>query len=375
MKTLPLLVGSALAALIMAFVPSSGATPPTITPDGLGAIVSCDDDELVMRPIDTSNIYVECVAPDEEQPPPVETSTPPAPIATKVVTPTVEPPIGDNGDVGLYPNCIAPAIALETHTWWHEDGAATNDINHMHLGTCYPNARPDGSVKVNGTLEVPVRVVLYNYPTTIDFVRYQWQGDTQQVNDIDFSCGGDYEQCIGWTTLEIDTSQQNRGVDELRMSPNIGSNPFGARHFITLNFQSDNGGNGSYRNSVEPIARSWYSGGSYLRVQWSNYMNLFSSADQTVPTVSGNVEIDVRHSGDGCDVSTGYVDPAFHAFHAGNAAEPVPFYEVNSCFDGNQTLDTTGLSNGIHTVYLQSCGDRGTGNLCTAMAYQIDVQN
>jgi hypothetical protein len=63
----------------------------------------------------------------------------------------------------------------------------------------------------------------------------------------------------------------------------------------TLNFQVCTGtGDGNYRHTTDPIGRGWYEGFDYTKVR-VNYMDFFDGPDETIPTVSGIVELDIDH--------------------------------------------------------------------------------
>lgn len=50
----------------------------------------------------------------------------------------------DPGKFGIYPNCIAPAIPIEVHSWWDQDlnqGLIDDAPRHLHMATCLPYAR------------------------------------------------------------------------------------------------------------------------------------------------------------------------------------------------------------------------------------------
>lgn len=381
--------------------------PPQTTVDGDGLVVFCEaGSQIAVQSLDAESIFVTCSdlvtpvptnTPTAE--PPTETPVPPTPTivpptATPVpptptivpptetpAPPTAEPPTDLSSPFGVYPDCIAPAVGLETHSWWHENGETSP--RHIHIATCMPNARAvDDGTTFTGDLEAVFRVISFNNPGELRWVRYCWQGschDREIVNEQCQASPDEFQECSWYFEFTVDADAANGGLDELRVNPSVDHNVLGTRQYPTLNFQIRTGNGGSYRNSEEPIARAWYSGLSYTRVQWSNYMDLFDGRyDIAVPIVAGTIEIDVRHtkSGGDCVASEGYINPPFHAFHAGGAAEPVPFYSVaGDCFEGVRSLDTTQLSNGLHTIYLQTRVEDERGLNAAAMAYQINVQN
>ena len=284
---------------------------------------------------------------------------------------------------GVYPDCIAPAVGIETHSWWHEDGEM--HPRHVHLATCLPNARDTtgSAVKVSGVLPAVVRIMAFNNPGYINWVRYSWQSDIIQTKKYSprLQCQtspDQHKECTWYETLDIDTSKMNvGGMDELRISPNVEHDDLGTRQFCTANFQLHRGGSGNYRSSPAPISRAWYTDFDYANAQWNNYMSLFTSTSQTMPTVKGVISLAVQHSNcNGTSHSAGYVDANFHASQSGTAPEPVPFYDKPGCFKGTVQLDTTKLTNGVHSVYLQTMEEvDGKGMQASAGKYLIRVQN
>jgi PKD repeat protein len=284
---------------------------------------------------------------------------------------------------GIFPNCIAPAIGIETHSWWHENGEAAP--RHVHMGACVPNARDNsGSIlTVRGVLPVVQRVVSYNNPGELTMVRYQWESDTIFQHNINphMQCQtspDEFKECFWYFQMYIDTSVMNAtGHDELRMTPNFVHPDLGTRQYNSLNFEVHRGGSKNYRPGPEPQNRAWYTGMDYVNARWVNYMDYFTSVNQTMPTISGIIDVSVSHdkcSGD-TNQSVGYVDPPFHAFHAGKADEPIPFYSFGTCFRGVVQLDTRQFTNGVHVIYLQSQETDSRGLNAGAGAYRVNIQN
>jgi hypothetical protein len=284
---------------------------------------------------------------------------------------------------GVYPDCIAPGVGIETHSWWHEDGEM--HPRHVHLAACVPNARDTTgtAVKVSGVLPIVVRIMAFNNPGYINWVRWGWQSSYLQTKTfsprLQCQTGPDqHKECTWYETLSVDTSKMTvGGMDELRISPNVQQDDLGDRQFCTANFQIHRGGSGNYRSSPTPISRSWYTDFDYANAQWNNYMSLFKSTSETMPTVKGIIDVAVQHANcNGTARSMGFVDADFHAFHSGTGAQPATFYNQAGCYKGTVKLDTTKLSNGVHTVYLQTQEEvAGEGMQAAAGKYMIRVQN
>ena len=338
--------------------------------------------------------------------------TPPSPEVTATPTgeppPTPEPqptPINTSNSFGVYPDCIAPAIGVETHSWWQQPGE--HAARHVHLGTCAPNARDLTGQLVSyegDSITLLTRIVAFNNPGRLYRVRADIWKDNPDYSDCpggitcvslpDLTCGANpssgwdfvhevapgFNECHEWVELSIPLDRISGGLKEFRLSPFVRQSdlPDSPLQFATSNFQIYlTGGSNNYRRYTDPESRSWYEKGfTYANARWAGYMDLFESLNETMPTLSGVVTINVAHSE--CDASSrslGYIDPAFHPAHTGHSAEPAPFYEKSGCFRGSVQLDTTQLSNGIHSLYLQTREESDVGMNAGAGKYFFRVQN
>ena len=300
------------------------------------------------------------------------------------------------GDWGVYPECSAPAVPLEVQGWWWEDGEEFP--RHMHLGACVPNARSeDCSDGGNPILTDPhpfvVRVITYNNPDEVTWVRWQWHSGTQERVDVSWTCAEGEEvaeglhQCVNFEEMTLDPRSGNGGLDELRLSPNISENEFGLRQFATLNFQVCTGTSSEeYRSWPDPIGRSWYEGVEYSNVR-VNYMDFFDgSLDQVIPTVSGVVRLDIDHQrGSGENRSLLWLDTNHH-HHPGQFGDPPPVGEVQphggvllydepGLFDGTFDWDTTGLADGVHTLFFQTVSTVAGGSSVGGLKLLFRVEN
>lgn len=385
--------------------------------------VNCDGSNLNIDIIDAKTIDLNCVGTVVNTPTPTNTaviiptatntSVPtdtPMPISTNTVIPTntIEPTVNPSptntpsaiADFGLFPNCKAPAIPLETHSWWKQNGESIP--RHVHVATCAPNARnlDGGGVAVNQDVTFDTLVTVFNNSAEMSWVLLQVYGDDPDgpgcpsgidctyLNDI--SCTANPEawdevvdysgvrQCKKWVKLTFDYSEFSGGLKEFRFSPKADHEDLGTRQFPTLNFQIyvESDGENNYRNFIEPMNRSWYTGVEYAVARWQNYMDLYTNLNQSIPVVSGVIDLDVRHtqcSGDS-NQSIGYLDPDFHHAQTGGG-EPTKIYERDGCFTGTVQLDTTKLSNGLHTIYLQTKESNSDGFNAGAGKYWIEVNN
>ncbi|MDQ4078201.1 MAG: hypothetical protein M3220_18390 [Chloroflexota bacterium] len=330
------------------------------------------------------------------------TATPtqtPQPSATATIQPT---PSSTDTPYGLFPDCIAPAVPSETHNWWSENGEAAP--RHIHLGVCMPDMN-----RVTFTegqyINLTVRVVMFNNPGNLIWIRGGFYGADPSTRDP--SCNGapfcinfdpaltcrpgeispDWDEvmnhdgmleCSGYFPFPVHADGlAYSGSNELRLSPDVRHPDLGTRQFLTHNRQLDFGGSSDYRSNPNPIHRAWYDELDYANAGWYNYHSLFTALSQSVPTVRGTLSLKVGHascSGDSAQ-SLGFVDPDFHAAAASGGPEPAPFYAFDGCYSGTVTLDTTMLSNGLHTIYLQTREHNSQGFNAGAGKYWINVQN
>lgn len=296
---------------------------------------------------------------------------------------------------GDYPHCTAPGVPIETHSWWLEPGE--HHPRHVHIATCLPHARDTTgqAVSFTGATTYPVRVMAFNNPGRLSFVRNGWQetvsgGMMSQVDGANRRCQTGIDaltECTWWENLVIDSNEAvNSGLQELRMTPDIRHADLGTRQFATLNYQVyvKNGKPvKNYRNGPIPIARSWYTGFDYANVELQNYMALFTSPNQTIPTVSGVVPLRVKHSSGKFTVTSYlFLNPDFHSYphaHHDPQADPTGktklLYKKSGRFNGIYEWDTRGLPNGTHVLYFQTEDKSAAGLHAGAMKLFFNVQN
>ncbi len=275
---------------------------------------------------------------------------------------------------GDYPNCFAPAMPLETHSWWRQPGEIVPQ--HLHSGTCLPHARDltGDLVAADLPFSFSVRAVLYANPGPIEYVRWQWVGDTQERIDEGWVCdaitgspvgpNGELE-CLFFEELHYDPSATAQGMEEIRVTPNVAVNTFGKRQFASHKNQlwAHPGGTLGARDRPWPIGSSWYEGLGYCNVA-VGITELFRGAedlDRTIPRVSGEVAIPVDHyecQGKGMLRSAAWLDPNFHlapaSFARGAPDAPLALYDLDGLFEGEARFDSRALCDGVHALYFAS---------------------
>ncbi len=299
-----------------------------------------------------------------------------------------------SGPFGVYPNCIPPAVPLEVHSWWWEDGESV--ARHVHLAACLPNARDltGDLVSVGSSQEFTVRVIEFNNPSAVNWVRWSWESDIKQVVDTDFACQqgvGELQQCEWTVDMTLDPNEADfGGMRELRLSPNVPHDILDTRQFATLNYQIylHNGkSEQNYRSRTGPIGRSWYTAFEYANAE-INYMDFFNGVadlDKSVPVVAGIVPLETRHrEGQGVVRGKLWENVNFHAFPAFHATAQVGvpdqsgavlLYDQPGNWDGTYLWDTRGLANGRNVLYLQTEESDARGMNAGALKLFFDVNN
>lgn len=329
------------------------------------------------------------------------------------------PPTGI-GSWGVYPNCVYPAVPIEVHSWWDEDDAPkvhgdstryTNDDapRHIHLATCLPNARNDGSVSLAANTKYPfvMRVMSFNNPSIINWVRFGFQSSNAETTiSTNLSCNTSVashkymagrSECTWYVDSVLATSNTaGYGTNEVRLSPNVSNHvDLGTRQFATLNYQIkvNNGLTNKYRSNNNNIGRSWYVLLDYVNDS-VNYMDIFAmnfaseNKTRTIPLVKGVVPIKVSgREGNGTLKPIIWQNMNHHAnptFWKGKATvgtvDPLTggkLVFVGKGQSGTDTFnwDTTKLPDGRHKLYFQNAESDEGGISAGAMLLFFDVCN
>ena len=315
-----------------------------------------------------------------------------------------DPSQANPGKWGIYPDCIAPAIPIEVHSWWDEDarpGPTDDAPRHLHMAVCMPNARDIGNTivpKLTTPEHFVVLVNSFNNPSQITAVSQNrffdsgGQGDSTKLqcttSNADMLHDG-RPDCNWYVDLTTNPSTAPYGISEYRLSPNVANHVgLGTRQFLTVNYQlpvADK--SGTYRNNVNPIARSWYTGLDYLNID-INYVDFFhgtSDLSKTVPVVSGVVPIKVKTAEAKSNPSTAiwqdtdhHVDPKFwKTAHVGDIhpSGGKLLFQQDTAFTGTFNWDTRSLADGRHILYFQVRERDNRGIQATAMKLFFDVCN
>ncbi len=341
--------------------------------------VSCDGKNLEIVPESSTGLSMVCVANDGGEPDPTNTPEPdptsePDPTNTPEPDPTSEPdPPGVTADYGEFPNGKNGGVCAESHAWWQENGESAP--RHSHSAACVPAARgkggQDGPIVDN--FNISARALAFNTPGEVNWHRAQWEGNTVQVNDIGKHCQnsiGEFKECTYWGEYNL---KARSGMDELRLATDIRNGDLGTRQYSVINFQVRGSSGGNYRGGPWIIGRHWYDGFGYVRVYLYDYME-YVKPGESMPTVSGNFNLNVKHDGSNCTEGQMFINPMFHQWHASGTTPPAPD-EHTGCGSHTYTVDTTKLPNGRNTLYFQTMAEDGRGELASAVLVFINVQN
>lgn len=301
---------------------------------------------------------------------PIPTPVTPDPTS---VPPTPAPPPNTGAFYGDFPNGKNGGVCAESHAWWQENGESAP--RHSHSAACVPAARGaggnDGPTVSN--FQISARALSFNSPGEVNWHRAQWEGNTVQTNDIGDRCQnsvGEFAECTYWQTYNLTARS---GMDELRLATDMRHGDLGTRQYSVINFQVRGSSGGNYRSGPWIIGRHWYDGFGYVRVYLYDYME-YVKPGESMPNVSGNFSLKVKHDGSNCTEGQLYLNPQFHTWHK-NGTTPPPADETSSCGSHTYTIDTTKLPNGRNTLYFQTMAEDSRGELGSAVLLFINVNN
>lgn len=358
--------------VVMALV-TTGQRPLPLAAQGGGQAVQLD------CTWNAEEITLICTAADGNPTPEPTHEVTPEPTdegGTPEPTHTPEPtPSGSGGPGAFYgdfPNGKNGGVCAESHAWWLENGEA--QPRHSHSGACVPAARgkggKDGPFVSN--IDISARALAFNMPGEVNWHRAQWQGNTVATHGIGERCQnsvGEFKECHYWQSynLSVDSGE------ELRLATDVRNGDLGTRQYSVINFQVSDGGGVSYRGGPWIIGRHWYDGFGYVRVYLLDYME-YVKPEESMPTVSGNFSLKVKHDGSNCTEGQLFINPQFHTWHAQGSVGPAPD-QSGGCGSHTYTIDTTKLGNGRNTLYFQTMAQDGKGELASAVLVFVDVQN
>jgi hypothetical protein len=266
-----------------------------------------------------------------------------------------------------------PRTFLESQSWWEEtSGKSGTDYGHVIVGTCFPAGQT-----LTGNVSFDVRVTLYDEPGTLSTVELQLFGRKSgktiaRATNLNQKCLGS-DPCTFWYHLTGNTAEYPLdGRQEFRFHA-IVNQPNGKKTMPSTGWQAylKNGHpHQDYRSSDDfTEARGWYTNEGY------------TTARLTTPLPKGpvsgvwNIGVKLAPGSGGRPVTEHFVliDPCF-------TCEPEKFgttlKQGAGSFEGNVSIDTRWMSNGLHQLFLRSDAPSTSGStLSGILVIPFVVQN
>ena len=265
----------------------------------------------------------------------------------------------------------APRIPLESQTWWWRrlPSQTGTDFGHVHVFTCFPSLQ-----RVSGMVELDLRVIFHENPSTLERLHIQGWPDTDVDNsgtgceyitgnlwcadDLSLICKTDH--CVWWFKAQIDTGRfLSDGLKEFRIrataaTPDGLSMSNSTSWFMDVHNEKGNQANSSYHDGRILASRGWYDCHGYAVAE----IHVDGEPPNPVPP-SWKVRVVAKPGArERCD----HVDDIAHHlvavdpdFHAGDPGWIIR--EADGEFDDTVTIDTTQLSNGWHKLVLRADAD------------------
>ena len=305
---------------------------------------------------------------------------------------------------GVYPNCVAPAVPIESGSWWIESGDPVP--HHIHAGTCLPLARNADCSGTQSDLVMPdgepftQSTTVFKYDTASPINLVGWLDQVNVVREsfdpqtLGWQCPGAdngvrSKTCIFQNLYHFDSSTMLDGFDAINLHADV-MNRFGHRHFAGLTVPICAGTGTQSRGSLYVNGRGYYGLFNGYATVLSNVSEWFSPSDRSsIPTVSGVFRPLAHHASmvNGAQFrSLLWLDPNTHANPIQYLGAPVGIelpqphggmliYDEPALFRRFVQLDTTGWTNGVHTLLFQTYVTRSEGTLVGELRVQVNVQN
>lgn len=259
--------------------------------------------------------------------------------------------------------CEAGRRLLEVQSWWIEPGMASRA--HLHVGTCFPVGQ-----RVSGIVEFDVRVLLHDSPAELSSLSFDLydRGPNIYRSIKPVITGPNAE---AWFHVAMDTRLAKAdGWFEVRAKARA-TFPSGRKQLTSSGWPIyvANGFavNGSRSSVGAIIGRGWYDGHGYQNPD-------LRLATDLLGVKSGTWTPRVRLDKGGMGATPTYVmatvDPDIHAGNLGMVV-----FQRNGPYTGPISIDTTRLSNGTHSLFLE-VDDRFTdGQLSGIQVLSFEVSN
>lgn len=263
-------------------------------------------------------------------------------------------------------NCTGypePRTFMESQSWWEQTaGKSGTEYGHVDVGTCFPFGQT-----LTGNVSFDVRVVLYDEPGTLSTVELQLFGRKSgktiaKASNVNSKCLGD-APCTLWFHLTGNTALYPAdGRQEFRFHA-IVNQPDGKKTMPSTGWQAylNNGHPRSdYRNSDDFLeARGWYTGEGYTTARMTSPL--------PKAPVSGvwNVAVKLAPGSGGRPVAEhfAFIDPCLTC----DGTSGTVVRQGAGSFQGNLSIDTRWLSNGLHQLVLRSDAPSNTGSTLSGL--------
>lgn len=232
-------------------------------------------------------------------------------------------------DLGTPPNCVSPAIFVESQSWVGAGGDAGSGAEHGHTGVCFDFTK--SSVPAGTTFNV--RTVLHDTDSHLRAVRYAVESTVRQVHSMDIP-GSNLPELVrmdSFTTTQSDTGEF-RFTSDLR-APD--------RWFTTTRYQGD--GVGRFG------AAGWCLGKDYTNV----YLTSSPTAiyRQTPVPEPWNIQVKAED-----ELYSVVVDPNFHA---GSRGLQVAWRQPAGNVARSVSIPTQNLAPGVHRLVMIDTDNAG----------------
>jgi uncharacterized protein YjdB len=265
----------------------------------------------------------------------------------EITVPPLPPPPPPSTNSPTCAQYAEPRIWLESQGWWDSRGLVIPSRvgEHIHVGTCWPVTPDGGDATVTGTVHFDVRVTLHDETGKTDILRVAQESVIRQIVPLVMGPAAD---ATVWVPFDVNTDGWDTGRREWRWTANVPRNSEGNRQFQSTGWQLCVRActpNETYRAGPWTEGRGWYDDGH-------GYQNARFLSKLPYAPLSGLWTFRVRLVQRG--VGGVFIDPDFHA---GNQGIKI----ASGGYDGNLTIDTRTLSNGVHRLVLVASDNQSAG--------------
>lgn len=266
-------------------------------------------------------------------------------------------PVQAAGDPVTCEGYPEPRVFIEAQDWWQPTLSGTENFGHVHIGACWPRTHlADGSFnKITGNVHLDAIVKLHDNPGRLDFVRVHLNdanGGNKQVFRVDIDQKCPTGDCTWNVPVDFDgAASPVDGFQNIRLAAIVQQDD-GTKQFAgtALQVYLANGktvkhqAGGTGAPTPRQVTHGWYHGSLYTNAEFRSWLPYTVSGTWTF-----NVRLDKGSSNNTVRHSFASIDPDFHHGSIGQVV-----FERNSAYTGPISIDTRGLSNGPHKLFLRA---------------------